>query len=188
MDRKDVDDALMARVAAGDSQAWPTLVNRHLRGVVAYAWSILGDGAEAEDVAQETFVRLMRKAPQWQPGAARLRTWLFRVATNLCIDRLRMYRPEGMESAGDVAAEGYGERITVRRMAQNRAVGEALAKLPDRQRIALTLVHYHGLSNGEAAKILAVSVDAVESLLSRARRSLRTYLAPVVRELLEDNG
>ena len=188
MDRKDVDDALMAQVAAGDLQAWPSLVNRHLRGVVAYAWTILGDGAEAEDVAQETFVRLMRKAPDWQPGAARLRTWLLRVATNLCIDRRRMYRPECLDSAGDVAAEGHGEQITVRRMAHTRAVGDALARLPERQRTAVTLVHYHGLSNIEAATVLAVSVDAVESLLSRGRRSLRTYLAPVVSELLEDDG
>ena len=86
------DDSLIGRVNVGDGAAWRALVDRHMGPVFGQAWRMLGDRAEAEDVAQETFVRLMRKAPDWQQGGAKLKTWLFRVAINLCIDRKRARR------------------------------------------------------------------------------------------------
>ena len=88
----DADDHLLQRIARGDAGAWPVLVERHLGAVTGFAWTVLGDRAEAEDVAQETFVRLMRKAPDWRPGGAKLRTRLFRVAMNLSTDRWRRLR------------------------------------------------------------------------------------------------
>jgi RNA polymerase sigma-70 factor (ECF subfamily) len=88
----DADDHLLRRIARGDAGAWPVLVERHLGAVTGFAWTVLGDRAEAEDVAQETFVRLMRKSPDWRPGGAKLRTWIFRVAMNLSTDRWRRLR------------------------------------------------------------------------------------------------
>lgn len=184
-DRRAVDDELIRRVADGDDRAWPSLVDRHLAAVTAFAWHMLGDRAEAEDVAQEAFVRLFRKVETWQPGGPLLRTWLTRVATNLCIDRARTNRPVPLdpvilEETGD---DGEGPLQT--RLDQRRALTLAMAGLPVRQRGAVTLVHFQGFSNREAADTLGVSVDALESLLSRARRSLRRSLSPLMPDLLE---
>lgn len=179
------DDALVLRLAGGSGDAMRALSERHLASVFACAWRILGDRAEAEDVAQETFVRLLRKAPAWQPDGPTLRSWLLRVATNLCIDRRRASaRLVPMpDEVGDLAApvgEGVDDDLAIR-----HAVHRALRGLPERQRIALVLVHFHGLSGREAAGALGTSEEALESLLARARRRLREILAPDVDNLLE---
>ncbi len=147
---------------------------------------MLGDRAEAEDVAQETFVRLMAKAEDWQAGGAKLRTWLYRVAVNLCIDRRRARRTEPLEEIELRPDPGADEPAVRRRLDLTRSVGRALAALPDRQRTALTLVHFQGLSNIEAADALDVSVEALESLLARARRAMRATLEPDRADLLGD--
>lgn len=182
----DADDALVARVAGGDGRAWQAIVDRHAQSILGSAWYMLGDRAEAEDVAQETFIRLMGKAGSWTPGGPKLRTWLYRVAANLCIDRKRQRRPEPLEAAAerpDPASDpgAVGHTIDV-----SRAVSRAMAELPERQRMAVTLVHFQGLTNIEAAEALEVSVDALESLLARARRAMRGALEPVRNELLGD--
>ena len=181
----DPDDALIRRIAAGDEQAWPALVDRHLTALIALGWHMLGSRGEAEDVAQETFVRLMRKVENWQTGGPKLRTWLTRVATNLCIDRHRARRHlplEAAEAEPDPAPDQGGG--IERRLDLARNVKGALDALPERQRIAITLVHYQGCTNGEAAALLEVSVDALESLLARGRRALRSALRPVAADLL----
>ena len=179
------DDALVLRLAGGSGDAMRALSERHLASVFACAWRILGDRAEAEDIAQETFVRLLRKAPAWQPDGPALRSWLLRVATNLCIDRRRASArlvPMPEEAADLAAPEGVGvdDDLAIR-----RAVHRALRGLPERQRVALVLVHFHGLSGREAAGALGTSEEALESLLARARRRLRRILAPDVNNLLE---
>ena len=186
----DADDHLVGRVAGGDAGAWPVLVERHLGAVVGFASAVLGDRAEAEDVAQETFVRLMRKAPDWRPGGAKLRTWLFRVAMNLSTDRWRKAkraRGDPSASASLASLGGPGESGVIRPLDQARAVRGALRALPERQRVAIALVHYRGLANREAAHILGVSVDALESLLARGRRAIRRELGPLVRDLLGES-
>ncbi len=182
--RPESDDGLLARFAGGEETAWRVLVDRHLPSVHGYAWYMLKDHAEAEDVAQETFVRLLRKAPDWQPGGAKLRTWLYRVAINLCIDRQRAIRPGPLEDADGAADPQTGGASIDRGLDMARNVEAALQRLNERQRTAIVLVHYQGLSNGETARLLEISVDAVESLLSRARRALRHDLAPVANDLL----
>ncbi len=182
---EDTDDALVLRLADGCDAAMAALSDRHLRPVLACAWRILGDRAEAEDVAQETFVRLLRKAPEWQPDGPALRSWLLRVATNLCLDRRRARAriapmPDDIERFEDRDKAPLDDDLAIRR-AVRRAVGD----LPDRQRVALVLVHFQGLSGQEAANALGVSAEAVESLLARARRRLRTVLSPHMKNLLE---
>ncbi len=135
------DDDLLVRAAAGDDAAWTALVQRHLRPVYGHAWYLLGDAAEAEDVAQETMLRLIKKAPGWQPGGAQLKTWLFRVAINLCKDRRRAFRPDPLaDEMEDAPALDHA-------FDQVRAVRDALGQLTDKQRAAVTLVHYQGFSN-----------------------------------------
>ena len=180
------DDALIRCVAAGDSSAWPQLAQRHLGPLVALAWRILGDRAEAEDVAQEVFVRLLAKVPTWEPGGAALRTWLSRVAINLCIDRRRAKRTTPLDDLPERRDPASDEAVVARRFDMARKVGAALHKLPERQVIAMTLVHYQGFSNREAAGVLDVSVDALESLLARGRRAMKKDLSKVATDLLGD--
>ncbi len=159
-------------------------MDSHLGAVTAYAWHMLGDRAEAEDVAQETFIRFMKKAPRWRQGTARLRTWLLRVAINLCLDRLRARRPQ-VELDAEFDAEPGGVARIDAGIDRRRAVRRALGELPERQAGAITLVHYLGLTNAEAAETMEISVDALESLLARARRALKRKLEPLARDLLE---
>ena len=177
------DDALVARAAVGDHAAWGELVERHLSPIMACAWYMLSDRTEAEDVAQDTFIRLHGKIATWRPGGAELKTWLHRVAVNLCIDRQRARRrftdDEPPELADGADEDSLGSALDRRRTTQR-----ALASLPERQRAAITLVYYQGLSNREAAMVLGLSVDAVESLLARARRSLRRQLEPILTDML----
>lgn len=178
------DDDLVRQVAGGDRRAWTSLVERHLAAVHGTAWYMLGDRAEAEDVAQETFVRLMAKADGWQPGQAALRTWLHRVAVNLCIDRRRARRAVSLETLGEVGDMAGGAPSSDARIDRRRLVHAALVALPDRQRAAVVLVYYQGFSNGEAAALLGASVEAVESLLARGRRSLKQQLGARASDLL----
>ena len=182
---EETDDALVLRLADGCDGAMAALSDRHLRPVLSCAWRILGDRAESEDVAQETFIRLLRKAPDWQPDGPALRSWLLRVATNLCIDRRRVRArtapmPEDIEQFEDRSKAPLDDDFAIR-----HAVRRAVDDLPDRQRAALALVHFQGLSGQEAANALGVSAEAVESLLARARRRLRKVLSPHLNNLLE---
>ena len=174
----------MLRTAAGDRRAWTRLVERHLSAVVGYAWHLLDSHAEAEDVAQETFVRLLSKVGQWQPGGASLRAWLYRVATNLCIDQRRLRRTIGLADAPEPPRAAETEAELDQYLDRRRLVRRALQELPEGQRMAIILIYYHGFTNREAAELMGVSVDAVESRLARARRALRRRLQPVKPDLL----
>ena len=181
---RESDDSLLARIADGDRDAWAIVVNRHLPPVTRYATYVLHDSARAEDVAQETFLRLMKKAGSWdRGGSATLRTWLFRVALNLCIDQKRARRVEPLDAAGDVA-DPLDQTVLDRRIDLSQNVRVALGNLPERQQAAIALVHYEGFSGNEAADALDISVEALESLLARGRRSLREQLAPLADDLL----
>ena len=180
------DSELIVRAGAGDRAAWAALVDRYLASIVAYAWYMLGDRGEAEDIAQETFIRFMGKVASWDgEGAASLKTWLYRVAINLCIDRRRKVMPIPVESLPETPTGGAGE--VDGRYDRARWVAEAVGRLPERQRAVLALVYYQGMSNGEAAEMLKLSVEAVESLLARARRALRATLAPLRDDLMKGN-
>ncbi|MSO64277.1 MAG: RNA polymerase sigma factor [Alphaproteobacteria bacterium] len=179
------DDELVRRVADGDASAWSKLIDRHAGAMVRVAACVLGDHAEAEDVAQEAFVRLMAKAGDWAPDGAPLKTWLYRVTINLCIDRTRARRTTPLDDLADFLGDDrQAPAVIERNLALRTSVREALAGLPQRQRMALVLVHYEGLSNREAAGLLELSVDALESLLSRGRRRLKEELADLADELL----
>lgn len=179
------DNELILRAAAGDRAAWGALVDRYLAPVASHAWYMLGDRAEAEDVAQETFERLMGKVAAWDPaGDAGLKTWLYRVAINLCIDRTRKRRPVPMDTLPEPQTSQAPGTDPDTAIDRTRAVYEALSRLPDRQRAVMALVYYQGFSNREAADLMSLSVEAVESLLSRARRALRATLAPLREDLM----
>ena len=173
----DADEALLRAVGEGDREAFARLVERHLSRAIAIAGRMLGSRADAEEVAQEAFLRVWQKAPDWRmDGGAKFSTWLHRVLVNLCIDRKRR-RPtvpiDAIEEPADESADSY-ERVVLRE--RRTRLARALADLPDRQRAAVVLSYYEGLSNGAVAEALDVTVGAVESLLVRARRSLASAL------------
>jgi RNA polymerase sigma-70 factor (ECF subfamily) len=174
---------LMRRTAAGDAAAFRTLADLHLSKVMNFAYRLLHDRAEAEDVAQETFLRLWKDAGRYEPRA-RVTTWLHRIAHNLCIDRLRARQAHPTTEGVDEARSPDEPAGLLASKQTAIAVDEALARLPDRQRAAITLVHYQGLGNAEAADVLGVGVEALESLLARGRRALRAGLV----DLSEERG
>jgi RNA polymerase sigma-70 factor (ECF subfamily) len=170
------DAALMRRVAGGDGAATRLIVARHLSQVLALARRMLNDAAEAEDVAQEAMLRLWQTAPRWREDAP-VGAWLYRVAHNLAIDRIRRRRPTvDVDAAVDLAdpAPTPAERLAERE--RKVAIERAIAGLPERQRTAITLVHTLEMGNIEAAAAMEISVEALESLLSRGRRALRAAL------------
>jgi len=172
----DPDAAWLERAAAGDERAFATLVDRHLERLHALAWRALGSAQDAEDVAQEALLRAWRQLPSWQPGQARFSTWLQRVVLNLVNDRLRARREQVPIEDAELASAAPGPERLATQAQRAQRVHAALQALPERQRDALLLCHYEGLGNIEAAAALEVSVEALESLLGRARRSLRASL------------
>jgi RNA polymerase sigma-70 factor (ECF subfamily) len=179
------DEQLVVRVARGDRDACRLLVERRLGRIVAFARRILGDRTAAEDVAQETFLRVWTHASTWRPGTARFATWLHRVTLNLCLDRLGRRREAALDPSVDPSDDGLSVPALVHAREVGRHVDDAVATLPDAQRIAITLCHYQGLRNIEAAEAMDVSVEALESLLARARRTLRERLRPLLSEMRE---
>lgn len=180
MKETDPDVELLARIGNKEPAAVNEMVSRKLPRLLALASRILGDADEAKDVAQESFLRIWRQAANWRSGEARFDTWLHRVVLNLCHDRLRKRKERPLEddepgSEPVDSAPRPDEQLEA--TARSEQMAAALAALPDRQREAIVLQYYQELSNIEAAALMNISVDALESLLSRARRNLRSHLA-----------
>jgi RNA polymerase sigma-70 factor (ECF subfamily) len=175
------DEALLVLYANGDRAAARALTLRLTPRVLGYAARLLSDRAEAEDVAQEAMLRLWRIAPDWRPGEAQVTTWLYRVVTNLCTDRLRARRrrapPADPDSAAEVADAAPGALAGLIAADRQAALEAALAALPARQRQAVVLRHLEGLANPEIAAVMEIGVEAVESLTARGKRALADLLA-----------
>jgi RNA polymerase sigma-70 factor (ECF subfamily) len=174
------DDTLLVLYANGDPAASRLLTARLTPRLFGYALRLLADRAEAEDVTQEAMLRLWKLAPDWQPGAAQVSTWAYRVVTNLCTDlrRSRQRRPAvTLDDAPEMADGARGVVAGMIEADRMAALQAALAQLPDRQRQAVVLRHIEGLTNPEIAHILDIGVEAVESLTARGKRALAAILA-----------
>jgi RNA polymerase sigma-70 factor (ECF subfamily) len=172
------DDVLAARVAHGDTAAFHRLVDRHLAAVVSFGRRLLGNGGEGEDVAQEAFLRFWRAAQEGGPPIVQPRAWLLRVAYRHAIDRQRRRKVAQSQDAdfAALATPGPSGERAIRDRELSSTVERVVAALPERQRAAVLLCHHEGLGNSEAADVMGVSVEALESLLARARRTLRRQL------------
>jgi RNA polymerase sigma-70 factor, ECF subfamily len=179
------DDELLERLGRAEPAAFARLVELHFQPVYRVAWRMLGGRDGAEDVAQEAFLRLWRNPRQVRDGKA-LKSWLMRVASNLVVDGYRRRGPVDAGELPDAADDAPGPELALRRADVAATIDAAIAGLPERQRLALVLSHYEGCGNPEIALALDVSVEAVESLLARARRSLKIVLADRWEELLDD--
>ena len=174
----------MLRVAAGDHAACRQLAERHLPRILAFASRTLGDRSAAEDIAQEVFTRLWTHAKRWQPGPARLSTWLHRIALNLCLDHSARKREAPLDDVPEPIDPSQDAPAYLQERDIQRHVAAAMQTLSDPQRAAITLCYFEGMRNAEAAEVLGVSVEALESLLTRARRALRERLRHLAPELL----
>jgi RNA polymerase sigma-70 factor (ECF subfamily) len=172
------DLVLMTQIAQGSADAFQTVLDLHMLPIYHFSYSILQDISAAEDITQETCVKLWNHAKNWSPEG-RVRSWLFRIAHNLCIDEIRRRKPHAdIDTFADSIADHSddpAQKITESQI--SKTVKDALFQLPVRQRSALMLVHYSDCSNKEAAEAMGVSVDALESLLSRGRKSLKERLS-----------
>jgi RNA polymerase sigma-70 factor (ECF subfamily) len=177
------DDELMRLSGQGDRAAFGRLVARHAARAGALAARVTGNASDAEEIVQEALLRTWLKAPEWTDrasGGAAFTTWFSRIVVNLAIDRRRRPRNARLDEAGEIAEATVDafDRAAAGEIATRLA--RAMADLPERQRAALALCHYDGRSNIEAADILGISVGALESLLVRARKSLRGALADLI--------
>jgi RNA polymerase sigma-70 factor (ECF subfamily) len=169
------DEELMARVQAQDAEAFGLLLDRHLAPLGRFLYRVGGNAADAEAIAQEAFLRIWKEAARWQSGRVKFSTWLYRIARNLAIDQHRRRREINVDALPErIASEEPVADLELE--TRRRRVREAVAVLPERQRTALLLCHFQGLSNPDAAQILEVSTEALESLLARARRTLKRAL------------
>jgi RNA polymerase sigma-70 factor (ECF subfamily) len=173
---RDEDDALLARIGEHDEPAFRLLVERHIDRAYGLALRILRNAADAEDVVQDTMLKVWTHRGTWQEGKAKFSTWLYRVVTNRCLDLRRRPRTEDMENAPELADNQPDAFTSMHRGEVNDLLERAMGRLPDQQRIAIILSYTDDLSNPEIAEIMETTVYSVESLLKRGRQQLRKIL------------
>ncbi len=178
---RESDEELVARAASGDQRAFRPLIARHMGRAMRLAHAILGNANEADDIAQEAFLRVWNQASSFDPGLARFTTWLHRIVLNLAIDRMRRPGSEPIEQADDVASDAPSALAHLIAEQEQEIVRRALFEIPDRQRAAIALFHFEGLSGREAATAMELSEKAFESLLIRARTALKQRVLRVTR-------
>ncbi len=163
----------MEKVQNEDVAAFEELMNRHLRPVHAYTYRMCQSVQIAEEIAQETFMRVWTKSQSWIPNRVQFTTWLFQIARNLCIDSFRKRRAVFDPDADITQIPDHSPKID---QTMAIAIQQAVAKLPERQRTAFMLCQIQGWSQAEAAAMMETTPEAIDSLISRARRTLRTIL------------
>lgn len=174
------DDDLLRAIAQGDRRSFQRLMERHVRAMLALSTRVLRNPDDADEVVQEAFLKVWTMAARWQSDReAKFSTWLYRVVLNASLDRLRRVRFVAEEEAGEQAdpAPGGLDRAMARQ--RERLVSVAMADMPARQRQALSLYYFSDLTAPEAARVLDLSLTAMEALLVRGKRSLRAALARV---------
>jgi RNA polymerase sigma-70 factor (ECF subfamily) len=169
------DEQLMQQVAGGDLAAFDELVRRHQPLVWGMACRFTGDPTEAEDLAQDTFLRVLGAAPRYQPTGS-FRAYILRILNRLCIDRSQKKRPVYADEIPDCPDDTPSALDRLEKEGQGDRVREALARLPENQRMAVILRYYEEMSYSEIATTMGVSEKAVERMLDRGRQGLRSYL------------
>jgi RNA polymerase sigma-70 factor (ECF subfamily) len=178
------DEILVKKVQQGDLAAFSILIERYQERLYSMALRILGSPEDAKDVTQEIFIRAYRALHKFR-GEAAFSTWLYRLATNLCLDMVRARKREGGRSVSFEGTESLPEKVadsalgpeelTIERDTRQR-VRRAIAELPENYRVVLVLHHYQGLSYREIARVLGVPINTVATYIARAKQKLRDTL------------
>ena len=186
----ETDGVLVGAVARGDAAAFRQLTDKYLVAVHRLAARMLGDPNEAEEVAQDTFLKLWTHAGSWRPAShdSALLPWLRSLAMNACIDRLRRRRFHSREEVPDRVDEGPSPAEQIDQHRVGELVTGALRSLPDRQRAAIVLTYYEELPNAEAAAAMDLHLKAFESLLLRARQAMKAAIAAMGIEAYDLKG
>jgi RNA polymerase sigma factor (sigma-70 family) len=171
------DGSLMAEVARGNATAFRIIVEQHSPALYRLAYRLMGQASEAEDVVQEVFVRVWTHATRWRSTqGGGLAAWLRRLATNLCLDRLRRRRFISDAAAPERIDDAPGADAVLDQKRVSALASQAVQRLAPRQRAAIILTYYEELSNNAAAEVLEMNIKAFESLLVRARSTLRRFI------------
>lgn len=180
-----IDRALMRRIVDRDEEAFAALAERHASTALGLAQRIVRNAADAEDIVQESLTRLWVFADRWNPDTARFSSWFYRIVTNQAISRIRRKSTEPLDAVEEPSDSSPNPHDALAGREIGEAITHAIAQLPERQRAAIALCYDQGLSCAQAAESMGVSIGTMESLLFRARRSLREWLAPFSAELEE---
>ena len=193
----DLDDELMERYRAGDEDAFTLLVRRHQQPLINFIARYINDRDGAEDLAQETFVRIFKASPRYKPGQAHFKTWMYHIAANLCKNELRnrgrrnRYRVDNViEGNGDSeridliesapADAAFQPEVALERKELHDAIQSAIAELPEQYRAPLVLRDLQGLSYDEISETLGLRSGTTKSRINRARLMLKDKLKSYV--------
>jgi len=182
------DEELVTRVAKGDKKAFCLLAGRHGNRFRAVAYRFVGDIALAEDLVQEAFIKLWTHAARFDSDKAKFTTWFHRIVVNRCLDEKRKRKPEALPEGYDAPDISAGADAKIESDAVNARLKTALDGLSGRQRTAVTLSYFNGLSNQEAADVMELKIKAYESLLVRSRANMRKMLMTDKADLLSAFG
>jgi RNA polymerase sigma-70 factor (ECF subfamily) len=176
----DPDIELMLRFQKGEERCFEDLVKKHTRGVLNLVYRYLGDATRAEDVSQDIFVKVYRARMKYEPKA-KFSTWLYRIAVNHCLNEIRARKSQPALAApiNDLLEEPQGEDPDARmtRVELQHAVKAAIDALPENQRMAVILARYEDMSYDEIAEAMSLSLEAVKSVLFRAKENLKQSLS-----------
>lgn len=172
------DEELIERIVLADQLAFDELVSRYSTKYYAVAFRLIFNKDDAEDIVQDAFIKFWKNPKLWQKDKkTKFTTWFYKVVTNLCIDHQRKKKAEQLDNEFDVEDESPSSEEKLDQKLKQKELKKVILELPERQQAALNLCYYQGLSNKEAAEILDVNLKALESLLSRARRTLKEKLS-----------
>ena len=173
---QDPDEELLIRLAGNDEAAFRLLVERHIDRAFAIALRIVGSRADAEDVVQDSLLKVWTHRGSWQHGRAKFSTWLYRVITNRCIDLRRQPRSDDIDAVPEPADTQPDAASAIQRNETTALLEKAMRLLPEQQRVAVIFSYHEDMSNAEIAEVMNTTVAAVESLLKRGRQQLKTAL------------
>ena len=175
------DEILIEEIASGDTSAFKTIIERYQSLVLNIAFRFIGNPHDAEDIAQEAFLRLFQNANYYKP-TAKFKTWFWRIVTNLCLDFLKKKKPVYVNEFFDIASDNPMSRENMELSERQRVIHKTIQSLISTQRMAVLLHYYEGLRYKEIAQVMGCSVKAVESLLVRAKQTLRKSLHTILQE------
>lgn len=173
------DESLIQEIQQGSHEAFATIVNRHSTRFYRIAYRLVFNKGDAEDMVQEAFLRLWARPQLWNPGKqAKFTTWFYKVVINLCLDHNKKKKPLHLPEDMELLDKDPGQDVLLG-IHQEQALLEGFIKqLPARQQLALNLTFYEGLSNKEAADVIGIKVKALQSLIMRAKTTLKARVKP----------
>lgn len=184
------DVVLMLKLKKGDISAFEQIIKKYERPVINTIYRFIGNRSRAEEIAQEVFIKVYNSAKRYRPKA-KFSTWLYKIVTNLCLDKLRKkenFSEMSFDNVVDIGEKEMAKEIPdstqvmqdviLEKKESDSLIKEALDSMPNRQRMAIILREYNGLSYKEISKLLCCSTKAVESLLYHAKQGLKEKLMP----------